>query len=113
MLQEKNRANNAEIILVKEEGRLVSGSYLGILVYNLGGGEPTKFGVIVSTKVHKKSTKRNRIKRLIHEGIRLNLDRIKNGQLVLVLAKKNLLEKKLEEIKSEIETILEKAGLLK
>lgn len=42
---------------------------------------PSKFGFVVSKKYHKRSTKRNRIKRLLRECIRLAIKNDKLGNL--------------------------------
>ena len=74
---------------------------------------PTRVGFVVSKKVHKRATKRNRIKRLMRENIRLM---IKNKQLatldhyhsLIFMAKQNTLGKNFEEIRNTILILMDK-----
>jgi ribonuclease P protein component len=45
--------------------------------------ERKRFTVVVSTKVSKTATTRNRIKRLVREFIRLNMDSLKPGDYII------------------------------
>lgn len=47
-----------------------------------------KFTVVVSTKVFKSAVKRNRVKRIIREYIRLNLSRFKSGGYIIIVKPK-------------------------
>lgn len=70
----------------------------------------SRFGVVISAKISKKATERNRIKRKITEIIRFNLPKIKPGILTMILVKKTVLTKTFQEIKAETEALLKKAG---
>jgi ribonuclease P protein component len=72
----------------------------------------SRFAVVVGLKVHKKATKRNRIKRQIREIVRLSLSKIKSGFDVLILTKPSIIGKKHNEISDEIFEALQKAKLL-
>ena len=48
----------------------------------------SRFGFVVSLKVSKKATERNLIKRRLREIVRLNLDKIKEGYDIVIIAKK-------------------------
>ena len=79
---------------------------------------PTRVGFVVSKKVHKRATKRNRIKRLIRETIRLmfknnELAEINNYQSLIFIAKENILEKNFQEIRNTILILLEKLAIKK
>ena len=74
--------------------------------------EEKKFLFVVSKRISKKAVDRNRIRRVLSEVIRLNLDRIRPGVRLSFLVKKVILEWKWEEIKKEMERALEKSGLI-
>ena len=74
---------------------------------------PTRVGFVVSKKVHKRATKRNRIKRLIRENIRLmlknnKLAELNNYQSLIFMAKEDVLEKNFEEIRNTILILMDK-----
>ena len=74
---------------------------------------PTRVGFVVSKKVHKRATKRNRIKRLIRENIRLMLknkeiEPLDNYQSLIFMAKQNMLNKNFEEIRNTILILMDK-----
>lgn len=73
--------------------------------------EPTKIGFVVSKKIHKRAVKRNRIKRLMRESVRLF---IKNSNLIekcenlslIFVASSKLLNKNFKEIDSAINKLM-------
>lgn len=75
------------------------------------GLDYSRFGFIVSLKVSKKATVRNRIRRQIQESIRMNIGGIKNGFDIIILAKPIIKNKPYKEISSIIKSALKKRGL--
>jgi ribonuclease P protein component len=73
---------------------------------------PSRFGLVVSVKVSKKSTIRNQLKRRIREIIRHNLEKIKGGFIVMLIVKNQAVAKKYQEIKEDLEKLFKKAQLL-
>lgn len=74
---------------------------------------PTRVGFVVSKKIHKRAVKRNRIKRLIRENIRLilknnELAELNNYQSLIFMAKEDILEKTFEEIRNTILILMDK-----
>lgn len=74
---------------------------------------PTRVGFVVSKKVHKRAVKRNRIKRLIRENIRLmlkdeELSTLNKYQSLIFIAKEDILEKNFKEIRNTILILLDK-----
>jgi ribonuclease P protein component len=50
--------------------------------------EPPRFTVVVSTKVFKKAVSRNRLKRIIREYLRKNLNKFKKGNYIIMVKPK-------------------------
>ncbi|MFA5188192.1 MAG: ribonuclease P protein component [Patescibacteria group bacterium] len=53
----------------------------------------SRFGLIVSTKVSKKATQRNLIRRRLSELIRLNISSIKNGYDIIIILSPKIINK--------------------
>lgn len=74
---------------------------------------PTRVGFVVSKKIHKRAVKRNRIKRLLRENIRLmlknqDLPLINDYQSLIFMAKHNILNRNFEEIRNTILILMDK-----
>ena len=79
---------------------------------------PTRVGFVVSKKVHKRAVKRNKIKRLMRENIRLmfkneECETLNQYQSLIFFAKEEILEKTFEEIRNTILILLEKLAIKK
>ncbi|MBI2103813.1 ribonuclease P protein component [Candidatus Woesebacteria bacterium] len=119
MLPKKNRLPAKEIRGLKKSGKLFGGKYSGILVgkNNLG---VLRSAIVVSTKVSKKATVRNRIKRIIRSFITRNLINKggpahnassiadAGGYDILILTKATILDKSYEEVVEDLSNILKK-----
>ena len=72
---------------------------------------PTKIGFVVSKKIHKRAVKRNRIKRIMRECVRLYIKSNKNFDTkyisLIFVASSKLLNKNFSEINPSIIQILE------
>jgi len=73
----------------------------------------SRFSVVVSTKVTKKATGRNRLKRQLRGIIRLNLAKIKPGYDIIIITKPVALAKNYQELEQTVLALLAKARLLK
>lgn len=113
MLPKIHRANPAEIILTREEGKLTSGSLFGLLVLDLKDKRPCRFAFIVSTKIDKRATQRNRIKRLLRQAVHQIVDQTGQGKVIVFLARKNLLGKNFLQVKKEVVKMFLKTGVVK
>lgn len=71
-----------------------------------------KIGFIVSTKVHKKATRRNRLKRRMREAIRKNLPKIKRGYFLVFVALSQAIQYDFPTIEKELLVLLNKAGVI-
>lgn len=94
----------------KKEGKKYYFPLFGLIVIKKPG--ETKFGFIVSSKISPKATRRNRIKRLLRESIRLILPQMKPDFNIIFLARKSLLGKSYREVKREVEKALKIIGIL-
>lgn len=67
-----------------------------------------KVGFIVSNVIHKKAAKRNRVKRLLREAVRLNLDKIPNDRWVAIAVNHKILNKTYEKISNQVDRFIQK-----
>lgn len=112
MLPKKFRLQNYnQIEKVKAQGNIYQNPLFGLLVLKRKSDD-SRFSFIVSVNISKKSTKRNRIKRLLSEAVRSLLPSIKKGYDCVFLAKKNIIDKSFWEIKNQIELVFKKGGII-
>ena len=129
MLQQDNRLRKLrDFNLVMKHGQWVNGRFLDIKVLELAKNQAyfpkkedvdkfqkqLKLAIAAGLKVHKSAVKRNRVRRQIREAIRLLIKdgRIKNGYYILVVAKKDTLDKDYAEISQEIKVLLSRAKVI-
>lgn len=116
MLASKNRLKKKiNFARVEIDGKLIQSNSFGLGIYNRSkdfNGETnnteTRFGFIISTKISKKAVTRNKIKRIIAEVVRKELDTIQKGLDVVFLIKPNILKVKKEELEKEVYEIIAK-----
>ncbi len=72
----------------------------------------SRFGIVISAKVSKKATVRNKLKRQLTEIIRLNLKKIKTGRDVMILVKAASLGKSYQELEAGLAEVFDQARLL-
>lgn len=94
-----------------KKGKKVYGRYMTLffLKNNLG---LNRFGIIISNKVSKKAVERNKIRRRILEALRKNLDLLKNGFDIVIVAKDSIQDRNYQLIKDEILKLLTKQKAL-
>ncbi len=97
---------------VYNSGKTVKNSFLFIKFFKDQSLENSKFGIVVSTKVSKKATARNRIRRQISEAIRANLDRIINNVNVVIVTNSKIVDKEFTEIELVVSKLFKKAKIL-
>ena len=71
---------------------------------------PTKIGFVVSKKIHKRAVKRNRIKRLMREAVRLYIKDCENFDTkymsLIFVASTRLLDKNFKEVDNGIKKLM-------
>ncbi len=103
MLASRYRLSDSkEIEKVKKEGRLYKRKNFGVVVLRKNPKILSKFAFIVSTKISKHSTLRNRIKRALGESVRHHLYLIGKGYDMVFLPKTRIAKKTTEEIMREV-----------
>ena len=113
MLSKEFRLNkNIDIERTANRGRSFFARTLGIK-YSPNRLQASRFTVVVGLKVHKKSSKRNRPKRQLREILRKHLSEIKKGFDVVIVARKEILDKKFQEIEKDLLYCFQKTQLLK
>jgi len=113
MLTVKNRlTKERDFKKINRSGRSFFSSCfrLKYLTNNLG---LNRFAIVVSTKISKKATERNRLKRQIREIIRLNQNKIKISHDVVVAAQTQALGKNYQDLEKNLLALITKAKLLK
>ena len=106
MLKKINRlSKRSEFDEVKKTGKLKQYPLFGWLFLKKGDKEK-KFGFIISKKISKKAVDRNRIKRLMAEILRKNLDKFEEGTRGIFLVKKSMLGVEMKELEVEVKKII-------
>ena len=100
---------NAEFRAVYRRGKSFSNNLLVLYVYR-NKKSINRLGISVSKKVGK-SVIRNRIKRLIKENFRLNIEDIKVGYDLVFIARNLSKGKNYVEIENSMKNLIKKAGL--
>ena len=114
MLAKQHRLKkDKDFELVFKKGKAFNGKFLFLKVIKRNNLEVSRFGLIVGTKISKKATIRNKIKRRLRDVIRKKLEDIKPGFDVVIGAKTRIVDKSYQDIKEELEGLLEKTGVLK
>ncbi len=116
MLSRPQRLPSPEISRVMKSGtRIVGGGITLIYRFVPQGGIPLakpRFTFIVSTKVDKRATVRNRLRRLMSESVRHLMDSIQSVDGVFI-GGKQLIGRTQAEVETIVHDLLQKANLLK
>lgn len=97
---------------VFKQGRAYYTKLLGMKVLN-SQFEFNRFGIVVSTKISKKATERNRLKRQIRQAARELDKELKPGFDLVILALPGFLNQEYRIVKKELEKIFKGLGLFK
>ncbi len=110
MLPKSYRLPSSDITRVIHKGRLVSGRNFQIILHKTN--RPTsRFAVVISTRIDKRATKRNRAKRLIHESIQHLMPTITGGWDIIFRLTSILPSMKQPEVEQLVNNALIEAGV--
>jgi ribonuclease P protein component len=103
----------AEFLRVQNNGRRVHGSTLMLFIRpaRVASARP-RLGITVSTKIHKRSHIRNRIKRSLREAFRHHQHHLKRGVELVVSARPECVSLPPHQLRDDFITILSHAGLM-
>ncbi len=93
---------------VKAEGVLLQSTNFGVSILDRKDNDHSRFGFVISTKISKLATQRNRIKRAMREAVRQNLFVVRPGIDVVFLAKASIANKITDDIMHEVKEFMYK-----
>lgn len=96
---------------VKEKGKLFQSNSFALAVLKRDDEKPSRFGFVVSTKISKQATLRNRVKRALREAVRQYLYYIIKEHDFVFLAKGVIVKMTTAEIMREVKQFLQDNGL--
>jgi ribonuclease P protein component len=114
MLPKKHRLplHQKSLVAKRERKNLTQGKYFGLLITKQETNSESRYAIIASTKVSKKATQRNKVRRRLNEAIRELLKETKKGYDIVILTKKSALTASYQEILEDIKYTFAKAGIL-
>ncbi len=99
---------DVEFKQVRSTGR--SWANRSLVLYALPGEQmPTRVGISVSKRIGN-AVKRNRVKRLIREAVRLRMPDLVSGWNLVFIARKPIAEAKFVDVQGAVEQLLRHAG---
>lgn len=114
MLSNSNRLrSDSDFAEVRNKGTLHQGQNFAISMRDRGDSDPSRFGIIVSTKISKSAVARNKVKRIIREGVVEVLDSVNRGMDVVFLVKPSILKVERVELIAEVKKEMKNANLTK
>ncbi len=111
MFSARYRINRKEFNEVKNQGKIYHSRSFSLIVFQRNDSEASRFGFVISKKVAKKASQRNKIKRVLRELVREFIPRLKGGFSCIFLVRQEVLEK-IEAKKRNI-LVKELAGIFK
>lgn len=112
MLPKPNRLPSSKFVQVLRRGKRVTLPAM-VLVYQANDLNLARFGFVVSAKIDKRATGRNRMKRLLREAVRLMLPQMEKGTDGVIVVRKSLLSLKYPEVERLVKAILFQARVLR
>ncbi|HJY98822.1 MAG TPA: ribonuclease P protein component [Patescibacteria group bacterium] len=114
MLAKKYRlSGSANFKRVEKEGRVFQMPDFGVAHVQRNDSLPSKFGFVISTKIAKGATDRNRIRRAMSEAVRMSSVDLKPGMDVVFLAKLSVIKSPTDKIMRDVYAALKEGGFIK
>lgn len=112
MLKKTNRIQlKKDFSKIFREGKRVNTDFLFFRILKTER-EDSRFGFVISKRISKNSTARNKIKRILSETVRKNLPKIKKGTDVVIIVKSDFSKENSVEADGMIKAALKKSLLL-
>jgi len=113
MIPRKYRlAGKKNIELVKQKGQLFQSENFALLVLKRSEENLSQMGLVVSKKVARKASERNKIKRMIRLTLCQFVLQLKKGYALVLLAKPKIAGLKTRDLVAEIKPVFKKAGII-
>lgn len=93
---------------VLAEGKILQGEFFGLAVSQDERNENPKVGFIISNKVSKKAVERNRIRRILREATKKEIEELPQKSLLVFLAKKNAAGTEAQKLNGDAQKLLER-----
>lgn len=106
MFARKYSINRKDLAKIKDTGRLFQSDTFGALVAIRQLQDNPRFAVVISTKVSKLATHRNRIKRAFRDALRYNWKKVADNVDIVFLVKPSAEKVGAADIMKEIEKFL-------
>jgi len=110
--KERRLVNEYDFRRVRLNGKRIIAHPFTLFYLKSSASATTRFGLVVSNKIDRRATARNRVKRLFREGLISLLPRVKSGFDIVLVVRRSALERDARALWLELEEILGKAGIL-
>lgn len=112
MLPKKNKLKrDRDFKRIFEQGKYYEQDFIKLRVLK-NDLKISRFGFIVGLKISKKATARNKIRRHLEEVVRLNLNKIKLGFDIIILANPAIIEKDYQTTEKTLIILFKKTGVI-
>jgi ribonuclease P protein component len=98
--------HRSEYTKIKQDSRLYQSTNFGVLIRRREGIENPRFGIIISNKVSKLATHRNRVRRAFRDALRRNWKKVDSNFDMVFLIKPGIEKVLVSDIMKEIEAFL-------